>query len=237
MTPHIHVSECCCCCFWNQLLSCSDTEEKLIISWCLHYGFIQNNIFNEVAMNWQYAINHQKRNTVSTMGHQSVSSPLPRHRFKTRPRIEGCSKSMAVSRFPSRSALHILPGHVGVFFLKMETCKEEEEEREESMCRGADCGGKEKKVEGRRQPGQWHSRVTTWRHWQGVLPAAWPNCYHSQPPFPGHNPQRHRHYWVAAWCHNLTPMWVGDVIVQQWSVALRYWTHTHGPTDPPWQPP
>lgn len=116
---------------------------------------------------------------------------------------------------------------LGFFFLKMETCKEEEEEeREESMCRGADCGGKEKKVEGRRHPGQWHSRVTTWRHWQGVLPAAWPNCYHSQPPFPGHNPQRHRHYWVAAWCHNLTPMWVGDVIVQQWSVALRYWTHT-----------
>lgn len=40
------------------------------------------------------------------------------------------------------------------FFFKMETCKEEEEEREESMCRGADCGGKEKKVEGRRRPGQ-----------------------------------------------------------------------------------
>lgn len=137
--------------------------------------------------------------------------------------------------FPPGYGLHILLGHV--VFLKMEAQTCEEEEREECVWRGLEGGGglggvgvwlekKERRRAGG-QAGQWHSRVTTWRHWQGVFPTARPSCYHSRPPFPGRNPQRHRHYWVAAWCHNPTPVWAGDAIVRQWSVALRYWTHTH----------
>lgn len=106
--------------------------------------------------------------------------------------------------------------------------------RRRSVCVLGGVTGENKRWRAGGQAGQWHSRITTWRHWQGVHPAVRPSCYHSRPPFPGRNPQRHRHYWVAAWCHQPTPVWADHAIVQRWSVALRYWTHTQAHTQAHW---
>lgn len=93
-------------------------------------------------------------------------------------------------------------------------------------------------VEGGRQTGRWHSRVTTRQRWQGVLPTTWPSCYHSRAPVSRSQPS------VALallgrgpvpsepQCGPAMPLSDGEAWL--WDTEP---THTHRPTDLPWQPP